>query len=192
MSIKDVAAVLGIVSVAVSIVSVAVTLIISLLKWRSALEEQTRRVSLESATLAWKLANELHENPVASNALELIDGEASKVESPQHGTHDVTDADLRNALTSDPDRPASNEKDAAIRYAFDSMFYALDRLRSAVHTGLVSDHDLSSATIYYCRKLVRTHGFVLDYGMIAYPATVSFIRELGGAPTTTTISRAAA
>ena len=185
MSIPEIATV-------VSIISTAGFLIISLLKWQGALKqqtqafmEQTRRTRLESAKLAWNLANYLHESPVSSTALELIDGEASKVETPQHGKHDVTDSDLRSALASDPDRPASSEKDAAIRYAFDSMFFALDRLRSAMHTGLISKDDLSSATMYYCKKLVTTHGFILDYGMAAYPTTVDFVRRLGGTPTIT-------
>ena len=182
VSIQDTFTVVSIVSTAVGVVSTSFFVIISLGRWRSALNEQIRRAQLETSELAWDLANKLHENSIASNALELIDGESSRVTTPQHGTHDVTDADLRQALTRHPDRPTASEKEAAIRHTFDAMFYALDRLRSAMHSELISDNDLSSATIYYCQKLATSHGFVLDYGMIAYPETVSFIKRLGSKP----------
>lgn len=192
VNIQDTFTVASIASVAVSAVTALVTLIISLLKWQTALKEQIRRVQLESARLACELANELHEGPVAAYALELIDGESSRVVTPQHGNHEVTDTELRNALTIDPDQPASSEKDAAIRHTIDSMFYVFDRIRCGIGSKLISKNDLSGATIYYCKKLVRTHGYVLDYGMIVYPEAVSFIKTLSAASTINSTARNAA
>lgn len=180
MSIDDIARMVALIGSAVGVVSASVAVIASLWRWRSTLAEQSRRLKLESAELAWKLANVVHEDPVVVNALELVDGESTTVESPHHGAHEVTEEDLRSALGVDLDQPASSEKDAAIRQVFDSMFYALDRLRSATEAGLVSKEDLSEATIYYCKKFVRTRQFVLEYGAKVYPRTVSFVRALGG------------
>lgn len=162
----------------VAVVMTAATVIVSLLKWQQALSEQTRRVKLESARLAWKLANALHEDPLASNALELLDGEAARVKTRQHGTHNaITNTDLRSALSVDTHDPS--ERAAAIRYAFDSMFYALDRLRSAKESGLIARKDMSAATIYYCKRLVTTHSFVLAYGArYGYSSTVAFVKAL--------------
>jgi hypothetical protein len=179
----------AIATIAAAVIGAAGTFIVSLWKWQAALKEQTRafaeqtrKAELESAKLAWELANYLHESDVASNALELIDGETFEVKTEQHGDHEVTDNDLRAALAADPNRPAANKKEAAIRYTFDSMFYALDRIRLAMNAKLISKDDLSSATLYYCNKLATTHGFVLDYGMHAYPTTVQFVKELCRTP----------
>jgi phage-related protein len=168
----------------ISVVATAVAAIISLLTWRSSLAEQTRKARLESAQLAWKLANLLHEHEVTSNALELIDGETSQVKTPQHGTYNVTTEDVRRALdpassTTDSDiEVVPSEKDAAIRHVFDSMLYAFDQIRSATEAGLISKDVLSEATLYYCRILTTTHSFVLTYGKGAYPATVNFVKTL--------------
>jgi hypothetical protein len=192
VSFEDITKLVSIVATAGTLIVSLVTLNLSLRKWQNTLEQQTmafkeqaRRARLESARIAWELANSLHESPAASNALELLDGEAARVETPQHGAHDVSEDDVRSALTSGLDQPAPNEKVAAIRFAFDSMFYALDRLRSATKAGLISQDDLSSATIYYCQKLTTTHQFALEYGRMAYPSTVDFVKELGGRPSVT-------
>ncbi len=182
MSIQEIAIMVGILSTTIGIFTTAVALIVSLSKWRTALREQTRRYRLESARMAWKLANSLHEEPIASNALELIDSETSRVSTPNHGEHEVTDEDIKSALSVDSHDPT--EKAAAIRYTFDSMFYALDRLRSAMEAGLINLDDISSATIYYCEKLVTNKNFVLAYGAkYAYSSTVKFVEKLALLPT---------
>jgi hypothetical protein len=107
----------------------------------------------------------------------MLDGETSRVCTRQHGTHEVTDNDIKSALSVDVND--ATEKAAVIRHAFDSMFYVLDRLRYAMETGLISRDDLSAATLYHCNKLVMDRKFVLAYGAkYGYSSTVTFIEKL--------------
>lgn len=181
MDVQELATTIGLVSTAIGVVSAAVAVIVSLSRWRAALFEQTRRVRLESARLAWELANSLHEEPLAANALELLDGETARVSAGRHGAHDVSDADVKNALAVDVH--GRDEKAVAIRCVFDCMFYALDRMRTAIETGLISRDDLSAATTYYCNKLVTGYPHVLAYGKkYGYSSTVAFIEKFVASP----------
>jgi hypothetical protein len=151
------------------------SLLVSFRDWR-------HRQNLESARLAWELANGIHEEENAVNALELLDGETRRVISSRHGSFDLsTLGEIETALRDTNPTDDVDAKGAAIRAAFDSLLYAIDRVRSVYRTKppIVSENEISPATFYYCDLIVRRHEYVIRYAENGpYRRTVPFILDL--------------
>ena len=106
----------------------------------------------------------IHEEENAVNALELLDGETRRIISSRHGSFDLsTPGEIETAQMDTNPADDVDAKGAAIRAAFDSLLYAIDRVRSVYATKppIVTENEISPATFYYCDLIVRRHEYVI-------------------------------
>lgn len=147
----------------------------ALLQWYGAIHQRKEELRWKRAEAAWKLMDGVFENPHATIACELIDGERNSIDVPGGKAEPVSAEDVPRALDlADED---VSPKARAIRYAFNCLLYALDRLESAIASGYVLEGDVESPTRYYARLLrglgPRLEQYARDVGYVRALALIS-------------------
>lgn len=154
--------------------------VLAIWQWNKAVAQRKDELRWKRAEAAWKLTDEIHEDPDCAMALQLVDGECEPLEHPDGTRDDVSLEDAMKAL--DLKTESTSSKSRSIRKSFDSLLYALQRMESAVKTGYILDEDISSVTVYYAGLL---HAEAL------WPLLETYARRIGYNDATRLIARLA-
>lgn len=153
----------------------------ALLQWRAAVRQRDRELRWRQAEAAWQLLDKIFEDPIAGLAFELIDGERDEVDVPGGGTVHVSEQEMLSAL--DGNCQTGSAAGPTIRYAFNSVLYALDRLETAIASGYVREEDVISPTAYYTRLFYRIWPQLLPYAESAgYHRALALVFRLRNGP----------
>jgi hypothetical protein len=123
----------------------------ALLQWYGSVRQRKIELRWRQAEAAWRLMDVVFEDAQAKIAFELIDGELDAVDLPGGGKAAVGPGDVLAALAIEPEDASPRAR--AIRYAFNCMLYAMDRLEGAIESRYVLASDVASPTAYYAGVL---------------------------------------
>jgi hypothetical protein len=141
---KSMAIVGGIVSAAVLIVTLQGTL-----------EQRAREHRWNQARLAMELVDDLMSDPLAFDALRMIDWESREYQIAGGPPQVITSSVVREALD-----PGNNEHLTAtgvyVRESFDRLFHHLGKLERALRSELIVPDDIESPLATYYAPLLRS------------------------------------
>ena len=102
----------------------------ALVQWYQSIRQRREELRWKRAEAAWRLMDEVFNDPQVAIAFDLVDGETSSIEVPGGGVEPVSAADIATAL--DPANVDGTPRARAIRDAFNCVLYSLDRLEGAI------------------------------------------------------------
>ena len=150
----------------------------ALVQWWVAVRHRKAELRWKRAEAAWKLMDDVFEDADATLAFELVDGERSTIPLPGGGEAPVAPDDIARALALGAVDDSAGAR--AIRYAFNCMLYALDRLEGAIASGYVVESDVDSPTRYYARILRRQGPLLERYARdVGYQRAWALVDRMG-------------
>ncbi len=153
----------------------------ALVQWMASLRLRRRELRWRQAEAAWQLLDKIFEDPAAVLAFELIDDERDTVDVPGRGSVYVSREDMLSAF--DVDAPLQSAATPQIRYSFNSILYAFDRLETAIASKYVLEEDVVSPTAYYAELFYKIWPQITPYAENAgYYRALTLIHRLRNGP----------
>ena len=153
----------------------------ALVQWYQSIRQRREELRWKRAEAAWRLMDEVFNDPQVAIAFDLVDGETSSIEVPGGGVEPVSAADIATAL--DPGNVDGTPRARAIRDAFNCVLYSLDRLEGAIQSGYVLEEDVDAPTRYYARLLRGIGPGMRRYATeVGYDRALALILRLGRQP----------